>query len=121
MSHLSNASSPTHQPTAAAALQRTASVETLNKEAVEDPSSGTATSKKRMDVNHPLFIPANPNAEPGSSEWQYCKLPVPGKLAQGLAQLWPAVESSYCSSLKTVFQQLRSEREAVCRYFHARR
>ena len=68
-----------------------------------------------------VFIPAAPNAEPGSAEWQYCSLPLGDELAKGLVEKWPRIEETYLKTLKGVFVMLRSEREAICQYFYLRR
>ena len=68
-----------------------------------------------------IFAPVNLNAEPGSSDWVYCDLPLSVELASGLAGKWPAVEETYISTLKAVFQHLRAERDCICQYFHDRR
>ena len=74
------------------------------------------------DEEQPLvFSPINPNAEPGSSEWVYCNLPLSIDLAKGLARKWPGIEETYINTLKGVFQQLRDERENICQYFYDRR
>ena len=68
-----------------------------------------------------VFLPAAPNAEPGSAEWQYCSLLLGDELANGLVEKWPRIEQTYLSTLKGVFVMLRSEREAICQYFYLRR
>ena len=67
------------------------------------------------------FVPSNPNAEPGSAEWQYCRLPLGRELAEGQAGKWPGIEETYLGTLKGVFRELRGEREAICQYFYLRR
>ena len=67
------------------------------------------------------FIPVNPNAEPGSAEWEYCSMPLDMELAGGLAGKWPGIEETYIKTMKGVFLLLRAEREDVCQYFYFRR
>ena len=68
-----------------------------------------------------IFMPVNPNAEPGSAEWQYCNLSLSAHLAKALAGKWPGVEETYVGTLKGVFRLLRGEREAICHYFYLRK
>ena len=68
-----------------------------------------------------MFVPVNVNAEPGTSDWVYCSLPLSMELAKGLASKWPSIEETYISTLKGVFQHLRAERENICQYFYDRR
>ena len=76
---------------------------------------------KSSEEKSPVFSPINPNAEPGSSEWVYCSLPLSLDLAKGLARKWPGIEETYINTLKGVFQHLRAERENICQYFYDRR
>ena len=78
-------------------------------------------SSNRVKKTSILFAPVNLNAEPGSSDWQYCDLPIAMELATGLASKWPAIEETYISTLKAVFLYLREERENICQYFYDRR
>ena len=64
------------------------------------------------------FLPPNASAVPGSKQWVYCSLPLSKDLDKCLAHKWPAVESTYDASMKAIFQLLRREREAMCRYLH---
>ena len=66
------------------------------------------------------FAPVNLNAEPGTSEWTYCSLPLSIELAKGLAGKWPSIEEICITTLKGVFQHLRAERETICQYFYNR-
>lgn len=72
-------------------------------------------------ASDPLFIPANLNGEPGTSDWQYTCLPLSLDLAKGLSTKWSSVEVCCLTKLKKIFQCLRDEREAVCHYFYLRR
>ena len=76
---------------------------------------------KPKESESDIFIPINPNAEPGSAEWQYCSLSLSEALAKGLAGKWSGVEETYLGTLKGVFRLLRGEREAICHYFYLRR
>jgi hypothetical protein len=76
---------------------------------------------KALSRDEAVFSPINPNAEPGSSDWAYCSLPLSADLAKGLARKWPAIEETYTTTLKGVFLHLRAERENICQYFYDRR
>ena len=79
-------------------------------------------------------------AEPGTSGWDYCSLPVATEMAEGLAGewcmhcssccvfhelhsagKWSEIERCYVSALKAAFRRLRRERETICRYIHRRK
>ena len=67
------------------------------------------------------WSPVNHEATPGSSEWEYYSQPVPPAMVSGLADKWPAIEKTFITTLKQVFQILREERECICQYFFLRR
>ena len=67
------------------------------------------------------WSPVNHEATPGSAEWEYYAEPVPPTMVKGLADKWPAIEKTYITTLKQIFQILREERECICQYFFLRR
>lgn len=90
------------------------------------PTFGGSPRKQRKQAvttqESGLFsAPANPNAEPGSANWQYSRLPLEMELARGLSGKWAGIEETYLVTLRRVFRLLRKEREEVCQYFYLRR
>lgn len=67
------------------------------------------------------WVPVNLEAEPGGPDWNYYSQPVAENLAKGLAHKWPAIENTFVTMLKSVFQIMRGERECICVYFFSRR
>ncbi len=92
-------------------------------------SSPTVGSSPRKEKKKPvtsddsgLFLaPVDLNAEPGSADWHYSRLPLDMELARGLSGKWAGVEETYVGTLRRVFRLLRQEREEVCQYFYLRR
>ena len=67
------------------------------------------------------WVPINLDTQPGGPEWTYFFSAISNNIAGGLAGKWPAIETTFISTLKQIFQQLRDERECICQYFFIRR
>ncbi len=89
------------------------------------PTFGSPPKHKKKPIDTAesgiFTAPVNPNAEPGSTDWQYSWLPLELELARGLSGKWAGVEETYLGTLRRVFRLLRGEREEVCQYFYLRR
>ena len=91
----------------------------------ESPLRHALRSSDKEVPAHPrkksVWSPVNHEATPGSPEWEYYAQPVSPVMVTCLADKWPAIEKTFITTLKQVFQMLREERECICQYFFLRR
>ncbi|XP_029296259.1 sperm flagellar protein 2 isoform X2 [Cottoperca gobio] len=72
-------------------------------------------SMSSVTNEHSRGVPKNPPAPscPGSSSWVYVDEPLPPKIPEYLCPHWDSVCDSYVNNVKTVMQQLRSQRDVI--------
>uniref|UniRef100_A0A8C4NY62 Calponin-homology (CH) domain-containing protein n=1 Tax=Dicentrarchus labrax TaxID=13489 RepID=A0A8C4NY62_DICLA len=80
-------------------------------------STSSMTNEDSQAVSNP---PDSASSRPGSSSWVYVNEPIPPEIPEYLCPHWDTVCDSYVNNVKTVMQQLRSQRTfylvpCVCR------
>ncbi|CAG5136742.1 unnamed protein product, partial [Candidula unifasciata] len=90
-------------------------------------SRGSASSDKRKSHTNKITevesrsepeLPVGPPPpKPGDDEWIFVDLDIDIELAKVLMNHWEELEKAYVRSLKTVFRNIRDERETIFRYF----
>ncbi|XP_005100478.1 sperm flagellar protein 2 isoform X2 [Aplysia californica] len=85
-------------------------------------SAGKKGSKKsKTPEPEPEPEPEEPSGppppKPGDEEWEFVDLDVDDELAKVLVLHWEETEKTYVNNCKTVFRNLRGERENIYRYF----
>ncbi|TKS78293.1 Sperm flagellar protein 2 [Collichthys lucidus] len=74
-------------------------------------STSSVTHEGSQEV--PKDIPESASPCPGSSNWVYVDEPLPPEIPEHLCSHWEATCDSYVNSIKTVMQQLRSQRSFI--------
>ncbi|XP_074612593.1 sperm flagellar protein 2-like [Acropora palmata] len=89
------------------------------------PGSKRAKSAKKGAEEPEEEMPPEPQGppepEPGSEDWEYVDQPIEVEFAGVLTTQWEHSEETYISSCKTVFGEIRRERELIHRYFYGTR
>ncbi|XP_019120013.2 sperm flagellar protein 2 [Larimichthys crocea] len=98
--------------------EKTQSVQSLSKSNTHSPqghsrkgSTSSVTHEGSQEV--PKNIPESASPCPGSSNWVYVDEPLPPEIPEHLCSHWEATCDSYVNSIKTVMQQLRSQRSFI--------
>ena len=97
-------------------LRKRPSSAKLSVESCTEPQESPVPTKQNTG-----WSPVNLEIVPGGIDWKFYSQPLSMESAEGLAKKWPAIEATYISSLKEIFQKLRHERETMCEYFFVRR
>ncbi|BFZ00141.1 hypothetical protein BsWGS_03180 [Bradybaena similaris] len=88
---------------------------------------GSAASDKKKNVVKVQEVESQPEPEPsagppppkpGDDEWIFVDSDIDVELASVLMSYWEAVEAVYVSNLKSVFRNIRVERENIYRYYY---
>uniref|UniRef100_S4RCG7 Sperm flagellar 2 n=1 Tax=Petromyzon marinus TaxID=7757 RepID=S4RCG7_PETMA len=84
------------------------------------PRSGKAKGAgKEQAIPEPIAVETvPPGPTPGSSEWEYVDQPLTLEMATYLGGFWDNMERTYISNCKTVFHNLRREREAIVHHLY---
>lgn len=89
------------------------------------PGSKRAKSPKKaaeeLEEETPPEPQGPPEPEPGSEEWEYVDQLIEVDFASVLTTQWENSEETYVDSCKTVFREIRLERELIHRYFYGTR
>ncbi|XP_051279431.1 sperm flagellar protein 2 isoform X2 [Dicentrarchus labrax] len=93
------------------------SVKSLSKSNTHTPrghsrkaSTSSMTNEDSQAVSNP---PDSASSRPGSSSWVYVNEPIPPEIPEYLCPHWDTVCDSYVNNVKTVMQQLRSQRTVI--------
>uniref|UniRef100_A0A8C4NY64 Calponin-homology (CH) domain-containing protein n=1 Tax=Dicentrarchus labrax TaxID=13489 RepID=A0A8C4NY64_DICLA len=73
-------------------------------------STSSMTNEDSQAVSNP---PDSASSRPGSSSWVYVNEPIPPEIPEYLCPHWDTVCDSYVNNVKTVMQQLRSQRTVI--------
>ncbi|XP_049907303.1 sperm flagellar protein 2 isoform X2 [Epinephelus moara] len=101
--------------------EKVQSVKSLSKSNTHSPrghsrkaSMSSVTNEDSQGV--PKNSPESASPCPGSSSWVYVDDPLPPEIPEYLCQHWDTVCDSYVNNVKTVMQQLRSQRTVIDRH-----
>ncbi|XP_035235055.1 sperm flagellar protein 2 isoform X3 [Anguilla anguilla] len=89
-------------------------------------SGGSQGRSRGVSMSSPLEAPQGESAAPpedlgpppGSEDWVYVDEPLPKEISEYLVPYWENACSSYESSVKTVMQNLRGERNLIIRHLY---
>ncbi|XP_042344383.1 sperm flagellar protein 2 [Plectropomus leopardus] len=97
------------------------SVKSLSKSITQSPRGHSRKASVSSVTNEDSQgVPNNPSESaspcPGSSSWVYVDEPIPPEIPEYLCSHWDTVCDSYVKNIKTVMQQLRSQRTVIDRH-----
>nr|XP_046243810.1 sperm flagellar protein 2 isoform X8 [Scatophagus argus] len=99
--------------------KETESLKSLSKSNTHSPRGHSSSKASPSSVTNedPERVPKNPpeltSPCPGSSSWVYVDEPLPPVMPEYLCSHWDAMCNSYVSNIKTVMQQLRTQRTVI--------
>ncbi|XP_070819976.1 sperm flagellar protein 2 [Chaetodon trifascialis] len=100
--------------------EKTQSTKSLSKSSTHSPRGHSRKASASSVTNEDSQgVPKNPPKAaspcPGSSNWVYVDEPLPPEIPEYLCSHWDTLCDSYVNNIKTVMQQLRSQRTVVIR------